>query len=132
GEALARVTGLSIVGDGFVYVRGLGDRYSSIVLDGSTLPSPEPLKRVVPLDLFPTSLVSSAQIQKTYSVQHPGEFGGGLIALATRAIPNERFLSFGASIAAETESTGSQGLYWDAGGKLSNIGIADNSLNLPK
>ena len=40
GEALARVTGLSIVGDGYVYVRGLGDRYSSIVLDGSPLPSP--------------------------------------------------------------------------------------------
>lgn len=132
GEALARVTGLSIVGDGYVYVRGLGDRYSSIILDGSTLPSPEPLKRVVPLDLFPTSLVSNAQIQKTYSAQYPGEFGGGLIALSTRAIPNERFLSFGASIAAETETTGKDGLYWDAGGKLSNIGIADNSLNLPK
>ena len=131
GEALARVTGLSIVGDGYVYVRGLGDRYSSIILDGSTLPSPEPLKRVVPLDLFPTSLVSNAQIQKTYSAQYPGEFGGGLIALSTRAIPNERFLSFGASIAAETETTGKEGLYWDAGGKLSNIGIADNSLNLP-
>ncbi|WP_292032503.1 MULTISPECIES: TonB-dependent receptor domain-containing protein [unclassified Brevundimonas] len=131
GEALARVTGLSIVGDGYVYVRGLGDRYSSIILDGSSLPSPEPLKRVVPLDLFPTSLVSNAVIEKTYAVQHPAEFGGGLIALETRAIPNERFFQFGASIAAETESIGKDGLYWDAGGGLSNIGIADNSLNLP-
>lgn len=131
GEALARVTGLSIVGDGYVYVRGLGDRYSSVVLDGSTLPSPEPLKRVVPLDLFPTSLVSNALIQKTYSVQYPGEFSGGLIALSTRAVPNERFFQFGASIAAHSETTGKDGLYWDAGGGLSNIGIADNSLNLP-
>lgn len=132
GEALSRVTGLSIVGDGFVYVRGLGDRYSSALLDGSTLPSPEPLKRVVPLDLFPTSLISNALVQKTYSPQFPAEFGGGVLALSTRAIPSERYFQFGASIGADTETTGKQGLYWDAGGELSNIGIADNSLNLPK
>ena len=48
--ALSRVTGLSVVGSGFVYVRGLGDRYSLALLNGSPLPSPEPLKRVVPLD----------------------------------------------------------------------------------
>lgn len=131
GSALARVTGLSVVGDGHVYVRGLGDRYSSVLLDGSILPSPEPLKRVTPLDLFPTALVSSAVVQKTYSVEYPGEFGGGLLALSTSAIPNERFFQLGGSIGANSETTGEQGLYWDAGGKLSNIGIADNSLNLP-
>ena len=48
--ALTRVTGLSVVGNGFVFVRGLGDRYSSSMLNGSPLPSPEPLRRVVPLD----------------------------------------------------------------------------------
>ena len=53
--ALTRVTGLSVVGGGFVYVRGLGDRYSSSLLNGSPLPSPEPLRRSVPLDIFPTS-----------------------------------------------------------------------------
>ncbi|MBJ7527869.1 MAG: TonB-dependent receptor plug domain-containing protein, partial [Sphingomonadaceae bacterium] len=56
--ALSRVTGLSVVGGGFVYVRGLGDRYSLALLNGSPLPSPEPLKRVVPLDLFPTSVIA--------------------------------------------------------------------------
>jgi outer membrane receptor protein involved in Fe transport len=57
--ALSRVTGLSIVGNGFVYVRGLGDRYSSSLLNGSPLPSPEPLRRSVPLDIFPTTIVGS-------------------------------------------------------------------------
>ena len=66
--ALSRVTGLSVVGNGFVYVRGLGDRYSSSLLNGSPLPSPEPLRRSVPLDIFPTAIVGSALVQKTYSV----------------------------------------------------------------
>ena len=52
--ALTRVTGLSLVQGRFVYVRGLGERYSSALLNGSPLPSPEPLQRVVPLDLFPS------------------------------------------------------------------------------
>lgn len=132
GEALTRVTGLSLVGDGFVYVRGLGDRYSSALLDGSSLPSPEPLRRVVPLDLFPTALVNGALIQKTYSAEYPGDFGGGVIALSTRAIPSERFFQFGASIGANSETLGEDGLYWDAGGKLANIGYGDESLRLPQ
>ena len=54
--SLQRVTGLSVVSGGYVYVRGLGDRYSLALLNGSPLPSPEPLKRVVPLDIFPTKI----------------------------------------------------------------------------
>ncbi|WP_367947114.1 TonB-dependent receptor plug domain-containing protein [Sphingopyxis sp. BSNA05] len=50
--ALERVTGLSVDSGGFVYVRGLGDRYSQALLNGTLIPSPEPLKRVVPLDIF--------------------------------------------------------------------------------
>ncbi|MEI9928171.1 MAG: TonB-dependent receptor plug domain-containing protein [Sphingomonas sp.] len=88
--ALGRVTGLSVVGSGFVYVRGLGDRYSSALLNGSPLPSPEPLKRVVPLDLFPTSVIASSLVQKSYSANFPGEFGGGVINLTTKAVPPRR------------------------------------------
>ena len=62
--ALSRVTGLSVVGGGFVYVRGLGDRDSSSLLNGSPLPSPEPLRRSVPLDIFPTTIVGSALVQR--------------------------------------------------------------------
>ena len=85
--ALTRLTGLSLVRGKYVYVRGLGDRYSSASLNGLNLPSPEPLKRVVPLDLFPTSIIESAVVQKTYSADMPGEFGGGMIEINTKAVP---------------------------------------------
>ncbi|MEN9392365.1 MAG: hypothetical protein RLZZ104_708, partial [Pseudomonadota bacterium] len=103
--ALGRVTGLSVVGNGYVYVRGLGDRYSLALLNGLPLPSPEPLRRVVPLDLFPTSLIASSLVQKSYSANFPGEFGGGVINLTTKAIPTESFLTVGGSISGNSETT---------------------------
>jgi outer membrane receptor protein involved in Fe transport len=103
--ALGRVTGLSVVGSGFVYVRGLGDRYSLALLNGSPLPSPEPLKRVVPLDIFPTGVIASSLVQKTYSANYPGEFGGGVINLTTKATPQDPFLTIGVGGSWDTETT---------------------------
>lgn len=111
--ALNRLSGISLVGSGYVYVRGLGDRYSLALLNGSPLPSPEPLKRVVPLDLFPSSIVSSALVQKTYSPNFPGEFGGGVINLTTRSIPEDGFFTIGGSVSADSETTNQLGyLYY--------------------
>jgi hypothetical protein len=107
--ALARVPGLSVVGGGFVYVRGLGDRYSLALLNGSPLPSPEPLRRAVPLDLFPTDIIASSLVQKTYSPNYPGEFGGGVINLTTLAIPKMPFLKFSSSVSGDTETTNQLG-----------------------
>ena len=107
--SLSRVSGLSVVGSGYVYVRGLGDRYSLALLNGSPLPSPEPLKRVVPLDLFPSEVISSSLVQKSYSVNYPGEFGGGVINLTTKATPNEPFLQVKFGVGGDTETTGNLG-----------------------
>ena len=129
--ALQRVTGLSVVGNGFVFVRGLGDRYSLALLNGSPLPSPEPLRRVVPLDIFPTSVIASALVQKSYSVNYPGEFGGGVINLTTRAIPREPFLTIGVSGGVDTETTAKLGYTYD-GGDLDPLGFDDGTRDFPR
>lgn len=126
--ALSRVTGLSVVGNGYVYVRGLGDRYSLALLNGSPLPSPEPLKRVVPLDLFPTSLIASSLVQKSYSVNFPGEFGGGVINLTTKAIPTESFLTIGGGVEWDTETTNQFG-YTYYGSKTDWTGYDNGNRN---
>jgi len=128
--ALQRVTGLSVVGNGFVYVRGLGDRYSLALLNGSPLPSPEPLRRVVPLDIFPTSVIASSLVQKSYSVNYPGEFGGGVINLTTPAVPRETFLDVGASVTADTETSFQLG-YTYYGGDLDWLGFDDGTRDFP-
>ena len=124
--ALSRVTGLSVASNGFVYVRGLGDRYSQAFLNGSPLPSPEPLRRAVPLDLFPTDIVASSLVQKSYSANMPGEFGGGLINITTLAVPKEPFVKVGFSTSGDTETTGQIGYShfgskWDPSGKDSGV-----------
>ncbi len=128
--ALSRVTGLSVVGNGFVYVRGLGDRYSLALLNGSPLSSPEPLKRVVPLDLFPTNIIASSLVQKSYSVNFPGEFGGGVINLTTKAVPEEPFFNISASIQGDSEATNKLG-YTYYGSSIDWTGFTNANRDLP-
>ncbi|WP_338424553.1 TonB-dependent receptor domain-containing protein [Sphingopyxis kveilinensis] len=128
--SLQRVTGLSVVGGGFVYVRGLGDRYSLALLNGSPLPSPEPLKRVVPLDIFPTNVIDSTLVQKSFSVNFPGEFGGGVINLTTKATPRETFLTFSGGIGWDSETTNELG-YTYYGSDTDWTGFDDGTRDVP-
>src|SRR3546814_815287 len=128
--SLQRVTGLSVVSGGYVYVRGLGDRYSLALLNGSPLPSPEPLKRVVPLDIFPTSVIASTLVQKSFSANFPGEFGGGVINLTTKAIPAESYLEISGGSSANTETSGQHG-YTYYGSDSDWTGFDDGSRDVP-
>ncbi|MCI5045685.1 MAG: TonB-dependent receptor plug domain-containing protein [Aquisalinus sp.] len=129
-DALRRVTGLSIEGGKFVIVRGLNSRYSSATLNGSKLPSPEPLKRTAPLDLFPTSVLEGSLVQKTFSPQYSGEFGGGVVELRSKSIPNEDFLEVSVSFSANTETTFASGLFHD-GSDTDIFGFDDGLRDLP-
>lgn len=129
-EALKRLSGLSVIGGKFAYVRGLGDRYSAARLNGSPLPSPEPLKRTIPLDLFPSNILNGAAVQKTYSPNYPGEFGGGIIDLETLRIPNESFLNAKIGVSANLVTTASNGLFVNGGG-LDWLGYDDGLRSVP-
>ena len=85
--ALRRVTGLTLKDGKFIYVRGLGERYSSTSLNGATVPSPDPTRNVVPLDMFPASIIESLSVQKSASADKPAAFGGGHVDIRTKAIP---------------------------------------------
>lgn len=129
-SAVKRVSGVSISDGKFVIVRGLNERYSSVTLNGSPLPSPEPLRRVVPLDLIPTSFLSGALVQKTFSPEFSGEFGGGLVSLSTKSIPDEFYLNFGGSLGADTVTTGNPALL-QAGGGIDLLGFDDGTRTAP-
>ena len=88
-SALRRVTGLTLVDGKFIYVRGLGERYSSARLNGANIPSPDLTRNVVPLDIFPSSIIESLSVQKAYSPSMPAAFGGGAIDIRTKSVPAE-------------------------------------------
>jgi len=83
-SALKRVAGITIVRGKYIYVRGLGDRYSATEMNSMPLPSPNPIKRTIPLDLFPSGVIGSLQVQKTFSPDITGAFGGGYVNVRTK------------------------------------------------
>jgi outer membrane receptor protein involved in Fe transport len=104
--ALRRISGLSLVGNKFVYVRGLGERYSNTTLNGAVIPSPDLSRNVIPLDIFPTSVVQSLTVQKAYSPNKSAAFGGGAIDIRTRGIPDDFTYSIEIGSGFNTQSRG--------------------------
>ncbi len=88
-SALRRVPGVTLVDDKYVFVRGLGERYSNSLLNGAVIPSPDLTRNVIPLDIFPTSILKSIAVKKSYSAEMPAAFSGGLIDIRTRSIPDQ-------------------------------------------
>ncbi|HEX7035927.1 MAG TPA: TonB-dependent receptor [Pseudomonadales bacterium] len=94
--ALRRISGLTLVNDRFVYVRGLGERYSSTTLNGARVPSVDLTRNVIPLDVFPTHVVEALEVQKSFTADQPAAFGGGNVDIRTRGLPGS--LVFGLEV----------------------------------
>lgn len=105
-SALRRVPGITLIDDKFVFVRGLGERYSSSLLNGAVVPSPDLSRNVLPLDIFPTSIVESITVQKVHSSDMPAAFGGGTVDIRTKSIPTDFMLTLELGSAFNTESDG--------------------------
>jgi len=130
-EALRRVAGLSLVEDKYVFVRGMGERYSSTQINGATVGSPEPNKRVVPLDLIPANMLDNAWIVKTYSPELPAEFAGGGVNIRTRDFPGRKTWSLAIASGMDVGTTGQPFLSYE-GGNLDFLGIDDGQRDLPE
>ena len=104
--ALQRVTGISVQQDKYVYVRGLGERYSNTTLNGSKLPTTEFDKKVVPLDLFPAKLLNNVRVSKTYSPDMSGDFAAGLVEIETLDFPTDTTLEFSLGGRTNSNTTG--------------------------
>ncbi|HEY0466498.1 MAG TPA: carboxypeptidase regulatory-like domain-containing protein, partial [Polyangiaceae bacterium] len=137
-EAAQRVVGATIVDGRFVYVRGLGERYTNALLNGTPLPSTEPDRNTVPLDLFPSLVLDSLIINKQFLPDMPADFAGGSVRITTRDFPKQPLLELSITGAVNTESTGhkspgytgsnSDWLGFDGGRRSFPSGIPDRKL----
>lgn len=129
--ALKRVPGLSVVDGKYAYVRGLGERYSATTLNGAPLASPEPDKKVVPLDIIPSGLLQSIVTAKSYSPDQPGDYAGGLVQLRTRDFPANRIFNVSFSSGWNSESSLETGIGY-LGGGTDLLGFDDGLRGLPR
>ncbi len=127
--ALRRVTGLTLVDGKFIYVRGLGERYSSTQLNSASVPSPDPTRSVIPLDLFPANIIESLSVQKSFSPSMPASFGGGNVDIRIKTIPSDFIFSAAAKIGTNTNNSGDALSY--QGGDDDWRGIDDGTRELP-
>jgi len=104
--AVQRVSGVTVQDGRYVQVRGLGERYTATSLNGARLPSPEPERKVVPLDLFPSGLLQSITTLKTFTPDQAGDFSGAVVDIRTREFPATRQSAFSLAMGANTAVTG--------------------------
>lgn len=105
GDVIRRMTGVTTFDKKFVVVRGLNERYSNTTLNGADLPSPEPLKKVAPLDIFPASLLESIITTKTATPDKPGDFAGGSVEIRTKEFPENWVFQIGVSQGFNSQTT---------------------------
>lgn len=125
GAVLRRLPGLTLVNDQFVYIRGLGERYSYSLLNGAQIPSPDLTRNVIPLDIFPTAIVQSIRVQKAWSPNLPANFGGGNVDIRTIGIPDGFVFNFELG-SGYNDLNDEDGLTYRGGGD-DNIGTDDGT-----
>ncbi|WP_438037738.1 carboxypeptidase regulatory-like domain-containing protein [Sorangium sp. So ce128] len=104
-EAAKRIVGATVVDNRYVYVRGLGERYTNALLNGAPLPSPEPDRQAVPLDLFPSLVLSDITVVKTFTPDLPGDFAGGSVQINTRELPTKFLFQASLSLGLNSQAT---------------------------
>lgn len=106
GAVLKRISGVSVVDNKYVVVRGLSERYNQAMLDGMVLPSTDANKRNFAFDLIPNEMVGEIVVNKTASPDLSAEFVGGQILVKTLDIPVRNFTTIGIGASSNSQTLG--------------------------
>lgn len=130
--ALKLVVGTSLVDGKYATVRGLSDRYTGTTLNGVRVPSADPRRRAVQVDLFPSGTLDSVTVNKTFTPDLQGDFTGGGVDIHTKSIPEERLLSVSLSTEFDEGATGNEDFLTYEGGGVDRAGFSrDDARELP-
>lgn len=130
-SAMGRVTGVSVQNGKFVYVRGLGDRYTRTTLNSMTIPGLDPDRNDVQIDIFPTSVLENVIVYKTFSPNLPGDFTGGIVDVETKNFPEEKTTSVSLGFRFNPEMNLINNFLGYNGGKTDWLGFDDGTRALP-
>jgi outer membrane receptor protein involved in Fe transport len=126
GDALKRLTGISIVDNKFVFVRGVTDRYNQAMLNGTTLASLDAEKKSFSFDMVPANLLENTVVIKSATPDLPGDFTGGLVQMNTLDFPDQLVLRVSVASAYNSLTTGRE-IFGSKGGTTDWLGIDDGS-----
>jgi TonB-dependent receptor len=130
-EAAQRVTGVSIEGGKYIYVRGLGDRYSKVTLNQMNIPGLDPDRNSLQMDIFPTNLIDNITVAKNFTADLPADFTGGLVNVETKAFPEEKFIAASVGISFNPDMHFNDEYLTYQGGGTDWLGFDDGTRDLP-
>ncbi len=104
--ALVRVSGVSIQDSKYATVRGLDGRYISTNLNGLLMPSTDPSRRDIQLDLFPTNILGGIEITKAFTPDQLASTTGGSIKIKTKGLPDEFAIGISTGVGYISDVTG--------------------------
>jgi hypothetical protein len=130
-SGLKKVAGISVVGSSDIFVRGMGDRYNLAYLNGMPTPSSNPNKKVMPLNIFPSSIVSSLNVKKAFTPDLYGDFSGGIIDIRTKDFPDGPKLDVTFGTGFNSQTTGRDFVTYQ-GGKTDYFGMDDGTRAVPQ
>lgn len=125
--ALKKVTGTTVQGGKYIYVRGLGDRYSITQLNGLIIPSTDPYRNSAQLDLIPTNLLENITTTKTFTPDQPGTFTGGNVNIVTKSFPETRSFNISVSTSYNQQANLRDDFLTHTGGDTDYWGYDDGS-----
>ncbi len=129
--ALRRITGVNVENGKYVYVRGLGDRYSKTILNGADIPGLDPNRNSVQMDIFPTNLIDNIIVYKTFTPDLPADFTGGLINIVTKDFPESYTLHIGLRLGYNTQASLHSGFLSYPGSPTDFLGYDNGLRNIP-
>ena len=125
--AVKSVPGVSVQGGKYVYVRGLGDRYSKSILNGVDIPGLDPDRNTLQMDIFPTNMLSNVLVIKSARADLPADFTGGVIDIITKDFPNKEEFSVSLSMGYNPDMHFNDNYLTYSGGTTDFLGFDDGS-----
>ena len=132
GDAMKRMVGTSVVDGKYVAVRGMPDRYVNTLLNGGRLPSTDPDKRAINVDLFPGSILESINTYKTFTPDQPGDFTGGSVDIRTKTFPDKPSFGTGVTMEYNSQTTFNPNFLTYNGGGTGPFGGKANGRMIPQ
>jgi TonB-dependent receptor len=130
-SAVKRVTGVSIEGGKYVYVRGLGDRYTKTVLNGMDIPGLDPDRNSIQMDIFPTNVIDNIIVSKSFTAELPADFTGGVVDIETKDFPEEKSVKLSLSGGINPSMHFNSNFLTYDGGQTDWLGFDDGTRAIP-
>ncbi len=130
-NAVRNVPGVSVQGGKYVYVRGLGDRYTKSILNGVDIPGLDPDRNTVQMDIFPTNILDNVQVIKSSTADLPADFTGGMVNIVTKDMPTKEEFSISVGIQVNPEMHFNSDFLTYEGSSTDKLGFDDGMRSLP-